>query len=278
MSRDYRDFKRGVIFSVSAHLVLIILLMISPHFPKNSSKGMVHYVNVISFPGGGGGSGGGGMGGAPGGGGGGGEKAVATPVPARERLSDLTTPQRLIQQKPASMRFPVERPKRERKPPEEKRTVIQRRSNTPASGKGTEEGTGEEGAGGGGGGGGLRMGIGGSGGGGGWGGGGSSYSSQIGLSSFPYTYYLQTIHGRISSNWFTSQVRAGVSGKYHTTVFFKITRDGRIDGLKIEEGSGIRALDLSARRAIESSAPFPPLPREYEDEYLGIHLIFEHTP
>jgi len=30
-------------------------------------------------------------------------------------------------------------------------------------------------------------------------------------------------------------------------------------------------------RAIQTSAPFPPLPREYKDEYLGIHLIFEHS-
>ena len=212
------------------------------------------------------------MGGGPGGGGKG-EKAVATPVPARERLSDLTTPQRMIQQEPASMRFPVEKPKRERKTPTKKKAAIQRQQNTPSSGSGTESTGSAAGSGGGG----LRMGIGGSGGGGGWGSGGSSYSSQIGLSTFPYTYYLQTIHSRISSNWFTSQVKAGISG-LHTTVFFKITRDGRIDGLKIEEGSGIRALDLSARRAIESSAPFPPLPREYEDEYLGIHLIFEHSP
>ena len=45
---------------------------------------------------------------------------------------------------------------------------------------------------------------------------------------------------------------------------------------EIEEESGIRALDMAAIRAIQSSAPFAPLPDGYEEEYLVIHLRFEH--
>jgi len=59
-------------------------------------------------------------------------------------------------------------------------------------------------------------------------------------------------------------------------VFFKIYRDGKISIVEIEEKCGIHALDLAAVRAVQSSAPFAPLPTEYEDDYLGIHLIFEH--
>jgi TonB family protein len=229
--------------------------------------GMIHYVNVISFPGGGGG-------GSSGSGPRTEEKLAETAVPQRETLRDLTTPQKLEQESPTALRHPVEKPKRERTTPAEKKATIQKaqrpkEKSSSASSEGTDSNTGS------GAGTGVRIGIGsGPGSGSGF---GSELSSQIGLSNFPYTYYLQTIHGKISGNWFTSQVSPGISGNFHTTVYFKIFRNGEISSLEIREPSGIRSLDLSARRAIQSSAPFPPLPNDYEGEFLGIHLIFEHN-
>jgi TonB family protein len=228
---------------------------------------MIHYVNVISFPGGGGG-------GSSGGGTGTEEKLSETSVPKRETLRDLTTPQKLQQESPSILRHPVEKPKREKTPPSEKKATIQKvqkssETSTPKTSTGADSKTGSEG------GTGVRIGIGsGPGGGGSF---GSELSSQIGLSNFPYTYYLQTIHGKISGNWYTSQISPGVTGDFHTTVYFKIFRNGKISTLEIKERSGIRSLDLSALRAIQSSAPFPPLPNDYEGDFLGIHLIFEHN-
>lgn len=255
-------FKRAVIWSITAHVILFLFILLSPFIPKPSRRGMVHYVNVISFPGGGGG---------------GGTPAVTeamadTEIPERETLRDLTTPQKLEQETPSTMRHPVDKPKRESKSPPKKKAVIQKpKRTTPSQTQKSAPGTAK----GGGAGSGVRFGVGsGQGGGSGL---GSSYSSQIGLSSFPFTYYLQIIIDRVSSNWFTSLVDPGLRGTFQTTVFFKILRTGRISGLKIEESSGVRSLDLSALRAIQSAEPFPPLPREYEDDYLGIHLIFEHS-
>lgn len=229
---------------------------------------MIHYVNVISFPGGGGGDGSSGSGSRTE------EKLTETAVPHRETLRDLTTPQKLQQESSSTLRHPVEKPKREKTPPSEKKAVIQKTQKSPESSssktsEGVDSKTGS------GAGTGVRIGIGsGPGGGGGF---GSELSSQIGLSNFPYTYYLQTIHGKISGNWYTSQISPGVTGDFHTTVYFKIFRNGEISSLEIRERSGIRSLDLSALRAIQSSAPFPPLPNDYEEDFLGIHLIFEHN-
>jgi len=50
-----------------------------------------------------------------------------------------------------------------------------------------------------------------------------------------------------------------------------------VSDLKVEESSGITPLDLSALRAVKASSPFPPLPRDYDEPYLVIHLIFEHS-
>lgn len=260
---DYRTFKKAIAFSLMAHTALFILILISPYLPKTSRKGMIHYVNVITLPGGGSGGGSSGGGKAPS------EKILETDVPQRESLRDLTTPQKLQEQKPPVLTHPQEKPQKDKKPPETKKAIIQKQTpqsskSQKASGESAEAGEGP----------GVRIGIGG---GPGSGIGGSSFSPQIGLSSFPFTYYLQIIVDRISSNWYTSQVSPGLTGSFHTTVFFKIFKDGRISDIKIEESSGIKSLDLSALRAIQSSAPFPSLPREYEDEYLGIHLIFEHN-
>ncbi|MFP4081780.1 MAG: energy transducer TonB [Candidatus Aminicenantes bacterium] len=265
LERDYTAFKKAVIFSLISHLILFLLIILSPYFPKPSRKGMVHYVNVISLPGGGGG-------GLPGGAGGGGEeKSAETEIPRRETLRDLTTPQKPEKERSPSLRHPVEKPEKETASQEKKKTVIQKKEETRPSSTQKEAAAGKgEGSGSG-----VRIGVGtGKGGGTGF---QSTYSSQIGLSSFPFTYYLQIIIDRVSSNWFTSLVDPGMRGNFQTTVFFKIYRSGSVSDLKIEESSGVRSLDLSALRAIQSAAPFPPLPKEYTEQYLGIHLIFEHS-
>ncbi len=214
---------------------------------------MIHYVELISFPGGGGG---------------GEEKIAETILPERKTLRDLTTPQKLQQETVPTLRHPVEKPEKETRTKKEKKAVIQKQSTGTreaeagsVKGKGTGPGSA------------IRLGSG-------LGSGsdtGSAFSSQIGLSNFPFTYYLQIIIARVSNNWFTSLVDPGILGSFQATVHFKIYKNGQISELKIEESSGIKSLDLSAFRAIQTSAPFPPLPGAYEDEYLGIYLIFEHS-
>jgi len=270
--RDNPVFKRFVYISLSAHIVLFLMILLSPKFPNLGRKRMIHYVNFISLGGGGGGSSGGGAsrrssppavqts-----------EELTETQVPTRETLRDLTTPPKLEEQNLSTLRHPVENPKRERKQPAEKKAAIQKQD--PSAKKiegstvsGSKEETGE------GSGSGVSLGVG-SGSGGGF---GSEFASQIGLSNFPFTYYLELLLDRISSNWLKSQVSSGTSDELFTTVYFKIFKDGKISVVEIEEKSGIHALDMAAVRAVQSAAPFPPLPYEYDEEYLTIHLRFEH--
>jgi TonB family protein len=254
------SLKRAIYASLFAHLALFLLILVSPSLPKSSKKGMIHYIplNFVS-PGGGGGGGGG----TPP------AKAPASP-PKKETLKDLTTPQKAKQESKSAMRYPVEKPNKEPKTKAEKKAAITKPE--PSSPESAKEGTGSESAAGGAGGTGSGMGTGlriGT-------GSGPGYGS-LGISNFPYTYYLQIITDRVSHNWFTSLVDPGVSGSFQTVIFFKINKDGQVSDIKIEESSGLTPLDLSALRAVKASAPFPPLPRDYEDAYLAIHLIFEHS-
>jgi TonB family protein len=272
--RDNPVFKRFVYISLSAHVILFLMILLSPKFPSLGRKRMIHYVNFISLGGGGGGS--------PAGGASRrssppaaqtSEELAETQIPTRETLRDLTTPPKLEEQNLSTLRHPVQNPKRERKQPVEKKAAIQKQESSakkPAENISTDskQETGE------GSGSGVSLGLGsGSGTGGGF---GSEFASQIGLSNFPFTYYLELLLDRISSNWLKSQLSSGTSDELFTTVYFKIYKDGKISVVEIEEKSGIHTLDMAAVRAVQSAAPFPPLPYEYAEEYLAIHLRFEH--
>lgn len=266
-----RSFKRALFFSGLLHIGLIVLIAASPSFSRPSRKGFVQYVNFI------GGGGGGGTPGGPGGGLGAGAKLVAesppppAPAPAKkETLRDLTVPQKAPAESQSAMRYPVDKPKKTT----EKKAVLTKAPPTTAAEPGAagQQGGTETGYG-------LRFGTGGGGtGGGGTGSGfGSGSGDPFGLAGFPFSYYLQIISDRITGNWFTSLVDTGVGGQFQTQVYFRIYKNGQVSDLKVDISSGVQAFDLSALRAIQSSSPFPPLPSEYDGQYLGITLIFEHV-
>jgi TonB family protein len=270
--KQYPLFKKFVYVSISLHVVLFLLMIFSPKFPSLGRKKMIHYVSLHSF--GGGGGGGRTSGGRPA------AKIQAkvsetkeelteTPTEAGNTLRDLTTPQKLEQQSLSSLRYPVDKPKREQSPPTQKKAVIQKQAPSAKKPASDAESVSEEGTGTG-----ISLGVGtGTGGGAGF---GSEFSSQIGLSNFPFDYYLENMIGRISSNWLKTQISSGMSDELFTVIRFKIYRDGKISVVEVEQGCGMRTLDLAAVRAIQSSAPFAPLPDGYEEDSLIIHLRFEH--
>jgi TonB family protein len=259
-----RTFKRAMVTSAVFHAVLFTMIALSPSLPKPGKTGMIHYISFGGFPGGGGGPGGGGAASKP---------AVQAPA-KKETLRDLTVASKVKPQVKPSMTYPVDKPKKDRIDKDPKKAAITKPQPDAApagttAAAGARDGAGQTGAGSG-----VRIGLGE---GTGSSGLGSGYGDQIGLSDFPYQYYLQIISDRVSSSWFTALVDPGVAGTFYTTVYFKILRNGQIAELKVKESSGIASLDMSAQRAIQISAPFPPLPSDYDGAYLGIHLIFEHS-
>ena len=98
-------------------------------------------------------------------------------------------------------------------------------------------------------------------------------SAQLDAYDFGSPYYLSLIFGKIRDVW-ENPVQS--SSVLMTTIYFRILRDGSIVETKVEKTSGIDLFDQSAKRAIISSAPFPPLPTEFTGDYPGIHLEFEY--
>jgi TonB family protein len=259
-------FKSTLALSLLLHATLAAIIIIQP--ARKQSGGMTYYVDLVSL----GGGGPGGSGGGPAGGGGGKDGAGA---PAAAVGGDAA----LIEEKAPGVRdltvakefkSPLRYPDKEsrRTVEEEKLVTVVRKERLPVKPQANAAAPAP--------GGGLKTGIssggpGGGAGGGGWGDG----SGGPGGGYFPHAYYVDLLRNRISSSWYSALVAPGLKGKYVTGVHFVIGRDGRVSDLRVERPSGIGSLDLSARRAIENAAPFPPLPNDFASQYLVVHFEFE---
>jgi TonB family protein len=270
-----KTFKRAIAISAFLHAGLLILIAASPSFTRSQPKGLVQYVNFM-----------GGSGAGAGGTGGGGRvvpKTETLPAAKKPALRDLTVPSKLQPESKSSLTHPVDKPKTSKKTAEKKAAISKPEPTTPAEASPTAPGAAnaamsgaQSGAGFG-----LRFGTGGGGTGGGTGGTGGGTGAgagdPFGVAGFPYQFYLQMISDKITANWFQSLVDPGVGGLLQTQVYFRIYKNGQISDIKIDVSSGVESFDLSARRAIQTSAPFAPLPNEYDGQYLGITLVFEHA-
>ncbi len=93
--------------------------------------------------------------------------------------------------------------------------------------------------------------------------------------NFPYAYYVETLKSKIKSSWYNPLSSSGISGKFLAVVYFRIFRDGSIGSLKLQKKSGNKYYDLSTIRVIKEVVPFPPLPSDYPELYLGVYFEFE---
>lgn len=90
--------------------------------------------------------------------------------------------------------------------------------------------------------------------------------------TFPFLWYLQQVQNQITSNW--SRV-GGVQGRVQ--IYFRIRRDGSLEGIRTEVPSGHAALDRSAELAVRRSDPLPRLPEGFEGPYLGVRFWFSYV-
>ena len=94
------------------------------------------------------------------------------------------------------------------------------------------------------------------------------------VEEFPFADYLYRIRDLIAAQW--SPPPTGPYGlKRRTEVFFRLGRNGNlVVQPRVDNGSSDTTFDRAAMRAIAAGAPFPPLPREYTGQSLGVGLAF----
>jgi TonB family protein len=107
------------------------------------------------------------------------------------------------------------------------------------------------------------------------GGGVGTGASRLDVGDFCCPEYLTVMIQRIRANW---NERPGAVGQ--TVMMFTIQRDGRITGIAVEKSSGNQTLDTNAQRALaltDGQRQLPPLPEQFPNHTLTVHLNFEYT-
>jgi TonB family protein len=101
-------------------------------------------------------------------------------------------------------------------------------------------------------------------------GGGAGSGSFLDVANFCCPDYIVTMIERIRANW---NPPTGIPG--NVLVKFTINRDGSVSAIESEKKSGTPTLDLSAQRAVVVTRTLPPLPAQFPNPTLTVHLNFQ---
>ena len=94
---------------------------------------------------------------------------------------------------------------------------------------------------------------------------------EISVGDFCCPEYLATMIELLRRRWDPNQQVPG-----HVVIHFTIRRNGAIEDVGVQRGSGYVALDLSAQRAVLLTRQLPPLPSAFTDDSLTVRLTFEY--
>jgi TonB family protein len=90
-----------------------------------------------------------------------------------------------------------------------------------------------------------------------------------------YSYYVQAVKNRISSNWLLSTISPNLSAAPRVYITFNILRDGTIADVQVTQSSGLPEVDRSALRAVLASNPLAPLPADYPGNSISVKFFFD---
>jgi len=90
-----------------------------------------------------------------------------------------------------------------------------------------------------------------------------------------YSWYVEAVQRRVSSNWLQSTVDPGVQFAPRAVVTFEILRDGTVTNVQVLRSSGNQSVDTSAIRAIRDSSRLAPLPADYRGTFVNVEFWFD---
>lgn len=101
-------------------------------------------------------------------------------------------------------------------------------------------------------------------------------SVSIDGGDFPFSSYINRMRQKIATTW---EVPPGTEGfERSAVIYFRIHRNGSVSNVSVEKSSTLPLFDRSCQRAVIEAAPMAPLPREYGDDYIGVHFSFLYQP
>ena len=93
--------------------------------------------------------------------------------------------------------------------------------------------------------------------------------------------YLSLILHAVRTNWYNripESARAPLMKKGKVSIQFDILKTGQIAAMQVVGTSGDPSLDGAAIGGINQSGPFPPLPPQFEGQYLALRFHFFYNP
>ncbi len=88
------------------------------------------------------------------------------------------------------------------------------------------------------------------------------------LPNFPYPWYISRVRMMLWQAWQKRMPRLDAEG----AIGFSILPNGSITDLSVESSSGDADFDKAALQSVQDAAPFPPLPSDFHEHFLKIHL------
>ena len=103
-------------------------------------------------------------------------------------------------------------------------------------------------------------------------------SDTMGVNFGPYlSHILRTVR----ANWYSripESARGPLMKKGQVSIQFDILKTGQIAGMQVVGTSGDPSLDGAAIVGIDQSGPFPPLPAQFQGQYLALRFHFFYNP
>lgn len=92
-----------------------------------------------------------------------------------------------------------------------------------------------------------------------------------------FGWYQSSVSRALYSTWRRPPL-AGQRGSLSVLISFEIRKDGSVSGLRVDQSSGVPALDRSALRAVADASPLPRLPPGWRGTSMTAAYVFELTP
>ena len=90
-----------------------------------------------------------------------------------------------------------------------------------------------------------------------------------------FSWYVEAVQRRISSNWLQSTIDPGIAAAPRVLVVFTILRDGSVTNIQLTQRSNNISVDNSAIRAVKDSGPLQPLPAGYSGSNVNVEFYFD---
>jgi periplasmic protein TonB len=90
-----------------------------------------------------------------------------------------------------------------------------------------------------------------------------------------FSWYVEAVQRRISSNWLQSTVDPAVAYAPRVIVTFTILRNGSVTNIQITRSSNNYSVDNSAIRAVRDSSPLDRLPAAYSGSEVNVEFWFD---